>query len=373
MKNNKKNIKIAVDARPLIHPHNGNASYHHKMLKNLISIRKDTKWLLFSHRPIHELHRDLLKNSNVSIAAERHFLPGPLWLHFILPGLVKKTDCNLFWGSLSMLPFLSAKRFSIPTMVNFHDLNARVVPETMVLWKKIQHRFLDGRSLRDADAVICLSETTKNDILRFYPKLNQRKLHIVYPGSELEAVKPRTPGKLKILKKFILCVGTIEPRKNQKTVIEGYLKAREIQENLPELLFTGRKGWGDSGIHELLSSGNLEERGIYYLDNASRDELAWCYKNALFCILPSLHEGFGLPLLEAMQWKKMTVLSDIPIFREICRTCSFVEARNPDKWKDMILKTALKKKLPAPAFNRKFWSWKERAGYLSGIIDQLTE
>jgi glycosyltransferase involved in cell wall biosynthesis len=363
--------RICIDARPLIYSSNGNARYLSKMLANLIPSRPDYEWILLAHRPIHRDHGHLFAYDNVTMGGASP-LPGPLWLNLKLPSLLRSMRCDLFWGSLSLLPLFYKRRVGIPAVVNFHDLNAFVAGDTMVFWNRMQHRMLDGHSLANADLIFCLSETTRRDILRFFPGCEDR-LRVVYPGTDRLSKKSRRPALPPDIKNFILSVGTIEPRKNHSTLIEAYRAARAQYPLLP-LLIVGRRGWGMDELYESLRSGVHEKEGIYYLENAGEEELSWCYQKCAFLVLPSLHEGFGLPLIEALDQGKSCILSDIPIFREIGEGMRFISPKDRDGWRDALIEyTDLykKRRLHPPAFDATYWSWSRRAEFLGKILDEI--
>jgi len=367
-------IVIGVDARPLAVPGNGNARYLHQLLKALLKLRARDEWVLFSHRGLHPEFMDVINHPSIRLDVGSR-LPGPLWLNLRIPGLLEKNRANLFWGTLAMLPLLYRRRCSVPAMLNYHDLNAYVAPDTMVLWNAWQHRLFASSNLKNAAKVLCLSDTTRTDILKFFPRTNPEKLEVVYPGSELPDTDSRKPGgSAGLLKKFLLCVSTIEPRKNQKTLVKGYLLAKKENPSLMPLLLVGRKGWGDQDLFDSLKNGEMQKDGVYFLENASAGELEWCYNNAACVTLPSLHEGFGLPIIEARQKGLPVLLSDIPVFREIGEGARFASALDPESWKAAILKAGddIKKgKLKASPMKGS-WSWADRANQVSRIIDELT-
>ena len=279
-----------------------------------------------------------------------------------------------------MLPIHYRRRCRIPAVVNFHDLNSVRAPDTMPLWKRLQHQFFDGRTLQAADRILCLSRTTQADIRAAFPNLPAERLSVVYPGAELAQGDARQPANIVgTLTGFILCVGTLEPRKNQATLLEAYLAARGASgsRTLPPLVFVGRRGW-DENLYRRLNSGELERESVYYQENVSNEELQWCYRNAAFVTLPSLHEGFGLPVIEAFQLGKPVLLSDIPIFREVGADSRFVETTNLSAWRDALLDycaridpTSGLPPLRAPAFDAEFWSHAARARVLSDIMDEV--
>lgn len=302
---------------------------------------------------------------------------GPLWIHGRVPALLREKKPDLFWGTLAMLPLGYRKRAGgVPAIVNFHDLNSVRAPETMPLWKRWQHRVLDHRTLAQAERVICLSETTRSDIQKHMPQIAKDRLRVVYPGAELAPANPAQPeSPVGTLRDFILCVGTLEPRKNQATLLEGYLQARQISKNeLPALVFVGRRGW-DGALVRRLTSGELEKEDVYFLENAKDGELRWCYQNASCVALPSLHEGFGLPVIEAHQLGRPTILADIPIFREVGGKSRFVPPRSVAGWTQALVEFFAglpeERESGPPEFDAEYWSHRERARVLSDVMDEV--
>lgn len=347
------------------------------MLLALHSLRKNTQWVLLSHKPVHRDYIDLLTLKDVVLEVDRSIISrvGILWMNLRLPRALKRFECDCFWASLAMLPLFYKRRIPVPSLVNFHDLNSKIAPQTMDRVNYWQHTLLDEHTLNNSDRVACLSETTKRDILRFFPHLSESRLTVVYPGSKLPDGKKKSPGgKIGKLKKFILSVGTIEPRKNFRVLIEGYRKAKFMEPKLLPLVILGRKGWGEEELYEKLHAGEWESDEVYFLENASENELLWSYDRSIFLCLPSKHEGFGLPVIEAFQMKKPAILSDIPIFREVGGASRYATTGDPDAWAGAILesyKLHRARKLNSPKFSEKFWSWEKRARVLNRIFDEL--
>ncbi len=388
---------IAVDARPRAFPATGNATYLHRMLRELLTLRPGADWLFLTHRGLHPTFADVLSHPRVELHVDSGLLAkaGPLWMHGRVPALLREQKPDLFWGTLAMLPLNYRQRVNgVPAIFNFHDLTSVRAPETMPLWKRWQHKALDHRTLAQAERVICLSETTRDDIQKHMPQVPtvvKNRLRVVYPGAELapaEATPPASP--VGALRDFILCVGTLEPRKNQATLLDGYLQARQIAESeLPALVFVGRRGW-DEALVRRLTSGELESQGVHYLENAGDGELRWCYQKTSCVALPSLHEGFGLPVIEAHQLGRPTILADIPIFREVGGKSRFVPPRSVAGWTQALVEffeefgreckraeaveagTALAAaSSTAPEFDAEYWSHRERARVLSDVIDEV--
>lgn len=372
---------IGIDARALAFPGTGNARYLHQVLRYLIPMRKRDRFVFFSHRPIHPEYEHLLEFENVQFDGHRSRLPGLLWMQFQVPWLINSYKVDLFWGTITLLPL----KKTTAQVVNFHDLNSFVARDTMEGWTGLQHRLMNPRIIRQAEQVLCLSGTTRKHIQRYIKGVDPESLIVVYPGFEMPEIKPVKPSAFQSAwKDFFLMVGTIEPRKNQKVVVDAYRHARaklaasspsgpRKKKSLPPLLIVGRKGWKNEEFYALLKSGRLEREGIYFLEGASEEELAWCYKNSSYLLFPSKHEGFGLPILEAFAYGKNCILSDIDVFREIGKGCRFASSADHLDWARQILEVAdpaIRNKEKPRKLNMKDWSWKRAAKQVSESLDR---
>ena len=160
-----------------------------------------------------------------------------------------------------------------------------------------------GRSLRNAAAVLVPSEATRRDLLDCYPIIGLKsKIHVVPEGVSPEP--PPGPLPPRLSPGFILAVGTIEPRKNYPRLLAAYRHLRREsvpllvgdQPGVPELVIAGRPGWAYGDTLDRIK----KERGVRYLGHVDDATLSALYRSASILAFPSLYEGFGLPLLEAM-------------------------------------------------------------------------
>lgn len=356
--------RVAVDARPLAYGITGNSRYLAEVLQRLVRPDSPLEYYLYSNKPIHPVFQELIRSVPVFLPSK---LPGFLWLNFTLPSILKKHRIDIFWGTIQLLPVVGLK---IPTAVNYHDLNFRSAPETMTTANYWQHRFLSPLTLKKADTVFCLSENTKKDILDFLPNLSP-KLKVVYPGAQgfstISAPSKQLPSH------FLFSVGTLEPRKNLSTIVEAYRELKKEEPNFPyPLVLAGRLGWKSEGLTAQLKDGSLEKEGVYFLENPNDSQLGWLYKNCSYFVFPSLHEGFGLPLLEAIRENKPCIASDIPVFHEVldALTDSFVEPKNVEGWKNAF-SLAGKKRLSGRKPSSREWSWDSTAKEVESYLVEL--
>ncbi|MDQ5954196.1 MAG: hypothetical protein QG583_124, partial [Patescibacteria group bacterium] len=167
-------------------------------------------------------------------------------------------------------------------------------------------------SVIKAKKIITISEATKSDIIKFY-KVSGEKIHVIYPGikpsllSNSHMSNDDVKKKYAIDSKFILFVGTLQPRKNIARLIEAFslLNDKEVK-----LVIVGKKGWKYEEILEAPKKFGCEEK-VVFLNFVPEEDLQVLYKNAELFAFPSLYEGFGLPVLEAMKFNCPVLTSNV--------------------------------------------------------------
>jgi glycosyltransferase involved in cell wall biosynthesis len=170
------------------------------------------------------------------------------------------------------------------------------------------------QSIERADRVIVPSVVTKADILGLLPQLDADRVRVI-PHGVTENFHPRqaadvkeTAARLRLPSRYILHVGTIEPRKNLSHLLEAYrhlLRAGPIAE---DLVLAGRLGWDYEPIMQMMEAPDLRER-VHFIGYVDRDDLPRLYAGARLFVYLSLHEGFGFPPLEAMACGVPTIAS----------------------------------------------------------------
>ena len=165
-----------------------------------------------------------------------------------------------------------------------------------------------------SDHIICISNNTKNDLLNFYD-VDEKKISVICLGGDhLNNLEVSSPEKFTNLKPFILYVGSREKYKNFEFFIRGFSKSKRLLSEVDIVLFGGGKL--NKKEKELINKLNINENRVIQL-NGNDIILKNLYKKAKAFIFPSLYEGFGLPILEAIENNCPVVCSDIPVFREI--------------------------------------------------------
>ncbi|MGB9637550.1 MAG: glycosyltransferase family 4 protein, partial [Microgenomates group bacterium] len=216
-------------------------------------------------------------------------------------------------------PVRSAKKIT-----TIHDFAVFKYPETFAV--RGGHNIIKNQkrklffTKRECDLIICVSETTKQDAKEIL-KIPEKKLRVIYEAAdplyfprkkeEIQAVKE----KFNITGEYLLCVGTREPRKNLDRVIMAFAEISRVYSDL-NLVIAGKYGWGDDSSRFKVQSSKLGSR-VKILGFVEKEDLAALYSGAMAFVYPSLYEGFGLPILEAMVCGCPVVTSNVGSMKEV--------------------------------------------------------
>jgi glycosyltransferase involved in cell wall biosynthesis len=237
------------------------------------------------------------------------------WSQTILPYWASKDRIDLFWGATHRLPRYLPQ--SIARVVTIHDLVWRYAPQTMRPLSLIMEKRLMPEAMHLADLIMADSQGTADGIAETFPQYAS-KVRVVHLGATL----PISPLKFTSLSQhgihqpYFLFVGTLEPRKNLERLIQAYALLPKAQRDQLSFVVAGGKGWGDLDLLALLKKSDLEE-SVKLLGYVDEQQLATLYANARFLAMPSIYEGFGLPLVEAMQYGTPVLTSDAGCLAEI--------------------------------------------------------
>ena len=281
----------------------GVSTYTQNLLSELR--KKSSKSLLFNvylkQEPLHAMPEDN-KFFKYRIVRGRF-----LWSQVFLPvKLLTGVKNDVFFSPAHYIP----RFISTPTVVTIHDLSFHYFPEDFLKRDLFKLKNWTKYSVHKAKKIIAVSNTTKNDLVKIY-KLPSEKIQVIYNGYEKEAGKTKVDQKLiKRLKNnfYILYVGTLQPRKNIPALIDAFYEF--VKDNREfKLVIAGKKGWLYEKIFNKVRNLGLERNIIFagYISNATLKEL---YKNAFCFVHPSLYEGFGIPILEAMSEGCPVISSD---------------------------------------------------------------
>ncbi len=203
------------------------------------------------------------------------------------------------------------------TLLTIHDVRGIYFNRfsiKAIIWKCVLKY-----ALKNADHVITVSKTMRDEILDFYSRSN---ISVVYNGidksffNEIDKIKlDQAISNLNLPNNFVLSVGHLESRKNYKRLIKAFIILRNNGCKL-SLVIIGNDSGQRSVFDKIIAEHNAQKY-IFILHNLSDYEIRCLYRLSKLFIFPSIYEGFGIPIIEAMASKTPLVLSDIPVFREI--------------------------------------------------------
>jgi glycosyltransferase involved in cell wall biosynthesis len=236
------------------------------------------------------------------------------WEQTIQPWAVRRAGVDLLHGLALVGPVASAR----PLVVTIHDLSFVFYPQNFQFLKRLYLQFFTRLSVRMARRVIAISENTKRDVVQQYG-IPAGKVDLVYYGLDpifrsLPAAQvARFVTEQGLPERFILFVGTLEPRKNVVRLIEAYA---QLPKGRPPLFLIGGKGWQYDDIFARVEDLDLSGE-VRFVGYVSAAELPWWYNAADLFVYPSLYEGFGLPPLEAMACGTPVVSSAVSSLPEV--------------------------------------------------------
>jgi len=238
-----------------------------------------------------------------------------LWTQLVMPRVLRRLEADL----LHCLQFVAPLRSPCPMVVTVHDLGYLRFPDTIEEPRRTYYRRLVPRSLHGAARVVCNSRATADDVAARFPASASRVRVTPFGVPSWVHERPPAPASRPDDAPFLF-VGTLEPRKNLEGLVRAYGRFRERRRRAgrtaPQLVLVGGRGWRDSGLRAALEP--LVAAGAVTLrDYCGPEELWRQYGLARALLFPSLHEGFGFPILEAMVAGLPVVTSDRGAMAEV--------------------------------------------------------
>jgi glycosyltransferase involved in cell wall biosynthesis len=176
-------------------------------------------------------------------------------------------------------------------------------------------------SIMRADTIITISQFTEQRLHHYFPDLTAKIIVTPIPPARKEVQREDLNNRLTTLgvrpKKYLLYLGTVEPRKNIQNLVSAYSLLDNRTRGEYSLVIAGGKGWKDDAILSLIATHKSQGLNVIQTGYVSDQEKAALYSQAACFVLPSHYEGFGMPVLEAMQYGIPIAVSDLPVFREV--------------------------------------------------------
>jgi len=240
-----------------------------------------------------------------------------LWYYWELPRIARQLDADVV--HLAYPVPLSRKAFDCGVVVSLHDLYAFDSPKNFAFPKGLVNRLVVRQCLRSADAIACVSESTRKHLSRrLGQKLATRAVTVLNAVESPRIACARPPHALRGSRPFILCIAQHRHNKNISLGIRvfDYVLRSGTVPSQTRFVVIGVAGPETGRIERQIRDAALDQK-VILLTGISDSELQWCYRNCELLLAPSTIEGFGLPVVEALLAGCKTVCSDIPAFREV--------------------------------------------------------
>lgn len=311
-------MRIAVDGRPLRHPFSGIGVYTREILARICND--------------HELFIYLDRGSERPTDIAGRFRSGPARR---LSGFLTANVAFAHWAGQDRVDVFFSPRHHLPlalrqtpAVVTIHDMVWRVAPETMQPLNRLLDTTLMPLALARAERIIAVSADTANRIAAYCGRRDVTTIHNA-PRQVSQAVRFMHP------RPYFLFVGTKEPRKNLRGTVEGFRQASAAGLN-HDLVLVGPSGWGEAGLGAGLAGDRIVDLGTI-----SDERLSGVYQSCSALVLASFYEGFGIPLVEAMQHGKPVITSETGAMAEVAGDAAIlVDPGNPASIARAFLKLA---------------------------------
>jgi glycosyltransferase involved in cell wall biosynthesis len=369
-------MRIGIDATALPPRLFGAGNYIVNLIRTLPQIDPANEYLVF------------VKPEQAALLGERAHLqivpvslPTRLsriaWEQTRLPALARRYRLDLLHSPHYTMPYL----LPCASVVTFHDMTFFLYPQVHKTYKRLFFKSTIRLSAKRAKAIIADSESTRQDILGIL-KLAPEKVTAVPLGVSDVYQPVRSPDALEGVRsryrlppKIILCVSELQARKNLPTLIRAY--GRLVQQGLTHsLVIAGRKGWLYEELFQAVQALNLSDR-VIFTGYVTEQDLPLLYNSADVFVYPSLYEGFGLPVLEAMACGIPVVTSNVSSMPEITGDAGLlVDPYDVDAMADAIRRAVVDREfhaeLECKGLERaKMFSWDRTAKETSAVYERI--
>lgn len=311
-------LRIGIDATAIPLKRVGAGNYIFNLVRSLANVDHDNDYIVFA-RPEHTEEWGI-RRRNFRFIQILHRARGTrvAWEQFVLPRELSQCGADILHSPHYTMPLLNSCR----SVVTFCDMTFFLYPEMHTAIKRRMFRWIMRRSARRAARIITISKNTADDVTRVLG-VPKEKMSVVplgvspaYRPITDEQVLRKVCGRYSLVPhEYLLYVGVLEPRKNVPRLLHAYALLRRSGVRHP-LVLVGRRGWKYDDVFRTLEALGLGN-DVVFTDHVPEGDLPALYCGARVFVYPSMYEGFGLPVLEAMACGVPVVTSDTSSMPEV--------------------------------------------------------
>lgn len=364
-------MRIAVNTRWLLKDGlEGMGWYTHSLLKRLVESHPEVEFhFLFDRKPDPQFIYGPNVKAHRVFPAARHPILWSFWNHIAVPRKLRRLKPDLYFSPDGM----AAKGYSGKQLLTIHDLNFEHHPEWMPSGVAEWYQKHMAEYARIADRIVCVSQTTLEDVHRTWG-ISSSKMDVVYNAPQSNFSPTNQPHHLdKIEGGYFLCLGAINPRKNLASAVRAFSKYR-LQGGNSELVFVGTTLHNDPELERVLEESPYADK-IHFVGRRQGEELNSILSHSSALLFPSLFEGFGIPLIEAMSAGTPVISSNVSCMPEIVGEGGILlPPLETDLWADEMIRIEqpeVRKEWVLKGLERAtFFSWDKSANVLWENIEK---
>ena len=377
-------MRIGLDGLPLNQQLTGVGYYTLELARALAEHSPDSQFNIISPRPY--IFRDPAPSgrdglpANIRLVSARTNLVTRRWWSIGLPRYLAKHPHDVFHGTNFEVPLWTNSRCA--TVITIHDLSLLLHPRTH---QARSVRRAQRRLPRMADAatiVITPTESVREEVCEQLGITREKVLAV--PEAARRVFRPMAPHEAEVIRRrlrinddFLLFVGTIEPRKDLRTLVQAFEEVAQVHKTL-QLVIAGKRGWLVEDLLKQIRKSRFADRIRLtgYLDD---EDLRALYSSCRVFVYPSIYEGFGLPPLEAMACGATVITTRIPSVVEVCDDAALLvdpasSTALVREIREVLTNENLRTKLEKASLRRASeYSWKQTAGLTLEVYEEAVK
>lgn len=359
---------IGIDAsKAAVKNRTGVENFVYELLLNLPRVDRNHVYFLYTdqrlpkilHTPFNFLHR---------------FRPFPFfWNKIRLPLAILEARPDVYLQPAYMIPCWAPKK----TAAFVHDFAWAKFPQSYTFKDRLLQKLTVGNIVKKAQKIICVSESTKADLIKYYPKAKGRTEVIHLAGNSSLKIIDHPRDVLNIKEKYFLAVGRLEERKNTKRIVEAFYQAKEKGHLPHKLILAGKPGFGYDHILEAIDRNQRCKKDVIIPGYIKESDINDLFAGAEALLYPSIYEGFGITALDAMKSGTPVITSNTSSLPEVVGSAAIlVDPLDVDQIAAKMVQIAGDKGLREELIKRGLrqaenFSWEKTARKVIELLEKL--